>query len=67
MPYMDGLQATKQIRERGGIYSDLPIIAMTAHALSGDREKSLSAGMNDHITKPIHPEELIRKLLQWIN
>ena len=57
MPVMDGLAATKKIRET---YNDqqLPIIAMTAHAMSGDKEKSLAAGMNAHITKPLVLKEL---------
>jgi two-component system, sensor histidine kinase and response regulator len=72
MPEMDGLQATKMIRSYGEEnhrlqLMDLPIIAMTAHAMSGDREKSLLAGMNDHITKPINPQELFAVLLEWIN
>jgi CheY-like chemotaxis protein len=81
MPVMDGYEATRKIREwEGGIKSDtgsqasnlqpltsiLPIIAMTAHAMTGDREKSLSTGMNDHIAKPINPEELFATLLKWI-
>jgi len=44
----------------------IPIVAMTAHAMAGDREKSLAAGMNDHIAKPINPEELFSTLLKWI-
>ncbi|HEX5680601.1 MAG TPA: response regulator [Desulfobacterales bacterium] len=46
--------------------SSLPIIAMTAHAMSGDHEKSIAAGMNDHVTKPIDPEKLIGTLAKWI-
>ncbi|WP_299492793.1 response regulator [uncultured Shewanella sp.] len=66
MPVMDGLTATKKLREKYD--SDkLPIIAMTAHAMSGDREKSLDAGMNAHITKPIVLDELFDTLSYWIN
>jgi two-component system sensor histidine kinase/response regulator len=54
MPYMDGLTATREIRKKPE-YAQLPILAMTAHAMKGEREKSLDAGMNDHITKPIDP------------
>ncbi|MCP3943126.1 MAG: response regulator [Desulfobacteraceae bacterium] len=67
MPEMDGIQATKIIRKQSaGKYRDLPIIAMTAHAMSGDMEKSLAAGMNDHLTKPVDPEVLFATLAQWI-
>jgi CheY-like chemotaxis protein len=65
MPVMDGYLAAKKIRENKRI-DDLPIIAMTAHAMIGDREKSLAAGMNDHITKPIDPDQLFSTLLKWI-
>ncbi|MBL4817396.1 response regulator [Shewanella sp.] len=65
MPVMDGLTATKEIRKHFSL-QELPIIAMTAHAMSGDREKSLSAGMNAHITKPIVLNELFDTLSYWI-
>lgn len=66
MPVMDGLTAARAIRESAALNSAaVPIIAMTANAMSGDREKSLEAGMNDHITKPLDVEELRRALVRW--
>jgi len=65
MPFMDGYQATREIR-REERFRDLPIIAMTAHAMTGDKEKSLESGMNQHVTKPINPNELFSALLVWI-
>ena len=65
MPVMDGLTAARALRERFSA-DELPIIAMTAHAMSGDREKSLAAGMNAHITKPIVLNELFETLNHWI-
>lgn len=65
MPVMGGMEATKKIREIKPA-EILPIIAMTAHAMSGDREKSLNAGMQEHVTKPINPPELFKALVQWI-
>jgi HPt (histidine-containing phosphotransfer) domain-containing protein len=61
MPVMDGLAASEHIRNQMGL-PELPIIAMTAHALSGDRETCLAAGMNDYVTKPIDPEVLFAAL-----
>lgn len=65
MPEMDGYQATGAIR-KDGRFKELPIVAMTAHAMTGDREECLRAGMNDHVTKPIDPDELLRTLCKWI-
>jgi len=65
MPIMDGLTATRLIRADTN-FAALPILAMTAHAMSGDRERSLEAGMNAHLTKPIDPEALAEALLRWI-
>ena len=64
MPEMDGLQATAHIR-KDTRFATLPIIAMTAHAMVGDREVSLESGMNDHITKPIDPPHLYAMLRKW--
>ncbi len=64
MPGMDGFTATKLIREQRRL-KDLPIIAMTAHALVEDRQRCLDVGMNDHVTKPIDPDALLATLLRW--
>lgn len=65
MPLMDGYQATAEIRKQER-FKDLPIIALTSHAMAGDKEKSVKAGMNDHITKPIDPDQLFSTLLTLI-
>ena len=65
MPVMDGLTATREIRKLPGL-EQLPILAMTANAMAGDRERCLAAGMNAHIAKPIDPAELAEKLRQWV-
>jgi two-component system sensor histidine kinase/response regulator len=65
MPVMDGLEATRRIRAQPN-FRTLPILAMTANAMAGDRERSLAVGMNDHITKPIDPDELFDVLLRWL-
>jgi CheY-like chemotaxis protein/HPt (histidine-containing phosphotransfer) domain-containing protein len=65
MPVLDGLSATAQLRANPR-YAHLPVLAMTAHAMSGDRERSLEAGMNDHLIKPIDPDTLFAALLRWI-
>ena len=73
MPIMDGFAATRAIRDRQDpvsstqhSVSSIPIIAMTAHAMAGDRKKSIAGGMNDHVNKPIDPAELFRVLLKWV-
>ncbi len=66
MPEMDGYEATRAIRQQPE-FRDLPIIAMTANAMAGDREKCLEAGMNDHVAKPIDPDNLFKTLAKWIS
>jgi len=65
MPVMDGFEATREIRRLEG-FAGLPIVAMTANAMASDREQCLSAGMNDHLAKPIDPGALWRALRRWI-
>ena len=65
MPVMDGLTATLEIRKQAQ-WAELPIVAMTANAMAGDRDRCLAAGMNDHVAKPIDPDDLWAKLLRWI-
>ena len=64
MPEMDGLEATEAIREKG--FGTIPIVAMTAHAMKGDREKCLEASMDDYITKPIKRELVFEVLEKWV-
>ena len=63
MPEIDGMETTRIIRERG--FTSVPIIAMTAHAMKGDRERCLSSGMNDYIAKPIRREALYEIVERW--
>lgn len=65
MPEMDGFEATRSIRQLDGKLGNIPIIAMTANAMKGDREKCLDAGMNDYMSKPIQPEILEKVLAEW--
>ncbi len=65
MPEMDGFEATRQIRALEGAERHTPIIAMTAHAMKGDRERCLAAGMDDYVSKPLDAEEFFEKLERW--
>jgi len=67
MPEMDGFEATKRIRsgEAGARYVDIPIIALTANAMKGDKERCVSAGMDDYLSKPFDAEDLIEKVEYW--
>jgi signal transduction histidine kinase/CheY-like chemotaxis protein/ligand-binding sensor domain-containing protein len=66
MPVMDGYEATRALRRRPGL-EDLPVIAMTANAMAGDRQKVLEAGMNDHVAKPIRVDDLFATLARWVH
>jgi two-component system, sensor histidine kinase and response regulator len=65
MPVMGGIEATQEIR-KDPRFKTLPIVAMTANALQGDRERCIQAGMNDHVAKPINPDDLWKALVEWI-
>ncbi|MFZ4285455.1 response regulator [Variovorax sp. HJSM1_2] len=65
MPVMDGLTATRRIRENAD-WAHLPVLALTANTMRGDRERCLAAGMNSHIAKPIEPDDFFGQLLRWL-
>lgn len=66
MPVMDGFEATRRIRRLDSPMRDVPIVAMTAHVLPGDRDRCLEAGMNDYLAKPIVPGVIAETLAKWL-
>jgi CheY-like chemotaxis protein/HPt (histidine-containing phosphotransfer) domain-containing protein len=66
MPELDGYEATRQIRRSGGRFQSTPIIAVTANAMLGDREKCLASGMSDYMSKPVLAQTLATTLERWI-
>ena len=67
MPIVDGFEATRMIRNSKAIYSDIPIVAVTANAMTGDSTRCIVAGMNDYIKKPINRDVLESKTARWLN
>jgi CheY-like chemotaxis protein len=66
MPGMDGYETTRRIRASSAPHRAIPVVAVTASAIQGDRDKCMALGMNDYVSKPIHPDELIRVLALWL-
>jgi CheY-like chemotaxis protein len=66
MPELDGIKTTARIREMGGKYEVLPIVALTANAIQGVREMFLANGFNDFLSKPVNTGELVRILENWL-
>lgn len=66
LPGMDGKEATQQIRNTPEL-SNMPVLALTAHAIKGERESILASGVNDLLTKPLDEEDLLSKLEHWIS
>lgn len=67
MPVMDGLAATRRLRDFGGDYTNIPVIALTANVMEGDKEKCIESGMNGYISKPVKQEELYRSVCHWLD
>jgi len=66
MPEMDGFEATRRIRSSGADWADITIVAMTANAMNGDRERCLQSGMDDYMTKPITAEAFREMVTRWL-
>jgi CheY-like chemotaxis protein len=66
MPELDGYEATRAIRQRGAPFSGIPIVALTAHAMQGDREKCIQSGMDDYLPKPVTPSAVAAALERWL-
>jgi CheY-like chemotaxis protein len=66
LPGIDGLEATRRIKA-DALTSAIPVVALTAHAMTGDRERAIAAGCDDFLTKPIDDELLLKKLREWID
>ena len=66
MPEMDGFEATRAVRALGGARGSVPIVAVTANAMPGDRERCLEAGMNDYLAKPVRPDALRAAVVRWV-
>jgi CheY-like chemotaxis protein len=67
MPEMDGFEATRHIRSAGGDSGQTPVIALTASAMEGDRERCLSKGMDDYLAKPLDPALLAQIVDKWVS